>query len=232
MLTFDLENEVLERAKKPIWVAGIDEVGIGALAGPVTAAAVVLSKDWFSFYEDLNDSKQLSRKKREQLFEDIKEHALAVGVGWADTAEIDQEGIVKCRKNILIRAYEALSKDDVPLQQKEYMKTDIACVVDDHNMEPYREFLGGDATIFADKADEKSLSVAAASIIAKVYRDDFMRWKGSVHALWGFKTNVGYGTDEHKEALEKHGICELHRKSFAPIRRLLSAKEKQAKKAR
>ncbi|MDR0399224.1 ribonuclease HII [Candidatus Endomicrobiellum devescovinae] len=186
------------------FIAGIDEAGRGPLAGPVAAAAVILPKD--IIIPDLNDSKQLSEKKREKLFDVIKEKALAYAVEIVDNIVIDQI-------NILQATFLAMSIAVSKLQHKPEL-----CLVDGNHKIPALEFnqealIGGDA---------KSACVAAASIIAKVTRDRLMCDYAKQYPVYEFEKHKGYGTKKHIEALRKHGVCPIHRLTFAPIREMFS----------
>lgn len=183
------------------FIAGIDEVGRGPLAGPVVAAAVILPKD-FSVLE-INDSKQLSSVKREMLFDQIQESALAIGIGIKDHQVIDKVNIYEATKLAMIEAIEQLPQSPEQL------------LIDAMHLPvtiPQESFI---------KGDSKSLSIAAASIIAKVTRDRMMAEYDTVYPGYGFSKNAGYGTKVHLEGLEKHGVCPIHRKTFAPVKNLL-----------
>jgi ribonuclease HII len=179
-------------------IAGVDEVGRGPLAGPVVAAAVILPPS--SFLPGLNDSKKLSEKKRNELFEMIKQQAISIGIGVISAEEIDQINIYQAAKKAMIHAVQQLS--------------------------PFPEFLLIDAMeVDAPipqqsliKGDEKSLSIAAASVVAKVTRDRMMREWGKQYPAYGFEKNMGYGTKEHLEALKQLGPCPIHRKTFSPVK--------------
>ena len=183
-------------------ICGIDEAGRGPWAGPVCAAAVVL--DQRNIPEGLNDSKKLTEAKRELLFPEIM-RAADVGVGLVSAAEIDEI-------NILQATYLAMSRAVAALKSK----PTLALI--DGNRAPKlfcatQTIIGGDA---------KSLSIAAASIIAKVTRDRLMCELDKIYPTYGFARHKGYGTAAHAAALAKYGPCTEHRKSFAPIRVLLS----------
>ncbi|WP_416826865.1 ribonuclease HII [Ectobacillus polymachus] len=183
------------------WIAGIDEVGRGPLAGPVVAAAVVLPESFF--LPGLNDSKQLSEGKRDQFFDYIQEHAIAVGVGVVPAERIDEINIYQATKQAMMLAISNLSITpehlliDAMKLPVELMQTSII------------------------KGDCKSISIAASSVVAKVTRDRMMKKLGKEYPSYGFERNMGYGTKEHLEAIHKHGILPFHRKSFAPIKDML-----------
>ncbi len=180
-------------------VAGIDEAGRGPLAGPVTAAAVILPD---GYHHDLvNDSKKLSESRREQVYEDlIADKEVLWAWGLAEAEEIDQINILQATYVAMARAVETLS-----------VKPDVA-LVDGRAVKglpvPHRGVIKGDSL---------SMSIAAASIIAKVERDRIMRGYAMKFPRYGFDKHKGYGTKEHLEGLCKHGPCAIHRKSFAPV---------------
>lgn len=177
------------------YICGIDEVGRGPLAGPVVAAAVILPKDIDIYY--LNDSKQLSAKKREQLYEEIMEKAVAVGIGYADEACIDEINILQA-DYVAMRM--ALSKLDVT---PDILLNDAVTIPE--VTIPQESIIKGDA---------KSVSIAAASIVAKVTRDRYMVDMDAVYPGYDFASNKGYGSAKHIEALKTIGPCKIHRRSF------------------
>lgn len=176
-------------------ICGIDEAGRGPLAGPVVTGAVVLPKDCDILY--LNDSKQLSEKKREELYEIIMEKALAVGVGYASPERIDEI-------NILQATYEAMREAVSRLSVKPDILLNDAVTIPDVDIRQ----------VPIIKGDAKSVSIAAASIIAKVTRDRLMRQYDSLFPKYGFAQNKGYGAASHIDALKKYGPTPIHRKSF------------------
>ncbi len=209
---FDLEQNVRRRAgNSDLLVAGVDEVGVGALAGPVMAAAVVLVGDE-PWVPELDDSKRLTHKKRDYLHDLIVEQARAFGIGYASQKEIDDVGIASARRRAIVRAYDAC-KDALG-------GVELASVVDDRRLAWLRSDLGGRASIFADKADQRSFSVAAASIVAKVIRDRYMQKMSAMYENYDFGGNKGYGTPKHLAAIKEHGPCPLHRMSFEPLKSL------------
>ena len=177
------------------YVCGIDEVGRGPLAGPVVAGAVILPKDCKILY--LNDSKQLSEKKREELYDVIMEQAVACGIGYASPERIDEI-------NILQSTYEAMREAISNLQ----VKPDI--LLNDAVTIPMVEI----KQIPIIKGDAKSISIGAASIIAKVTRDRLMEEYDKVFPEYGFASNKGYGSAEHIKALKEVGPTPIHRRSF------------------
>lgn len=176
--------------------AGCDEAGRGCLAGPVFAAAVILPEDFKS--AELNDSKQLSEKKRYLLRELIEEQALSWAVAQVSPGEID-------KINILNASFLAMHRAIDQLKTKP-----CALLIDGPRFNPYK------STPFhcIIKGDGKYLSIAAASILAKTYRDDFMKNADKKYPVYNWKQNKGYPTIQHKLAINKHGISPLHRKSF------------------
>lgn len=177
------------------WICGIDEVGRGPLCGPVVASAVILPKDCQILY--LNDSKKLSEKKREELYDVIMEQAIAVGVGMASPQRIDEI-------NILQATYEAMR------QAISALKVKPAVLLNDAVTIPGVEI----PQIPIIKGDAKSVSIAAASIIAKVTRDRMMVEYDRIYPGYDFASNKGYGTKAHMEALRTVGPCEIHRRTF------------------
>lgn len=183
------------------FVAGIDEVGRGPLAGPVVSAAVIL--DMNNSIIGLNDSKKLSLKRRDELFEEIKEKAVSIGVGILTADEIDEHNILGATKLAMKEAALNLSqKPDLLLVDAVKLDTPI----------PQEMII---------KGDMKSNSIAAASIIAKVTRDNMMIEYDQLYPGYGFANNAGYGTKEHLDALELQGATPIHRKSFAPVKKYL-----------
>ena len=176
--------------------AGCDEAGRGCLAGPVFAAAVILPKDFDN--DMLNDSKLLSAKKRESLRLTIEKEALAWGVGIADTHEIAIHNIANASYIAMYRAIESLTlQPDMLLIDGKYFKS--------YNHMPYKCII---------KGDTKYASIAAASILAKTYRDDFMRELTPQYPQYGWDINKGYPTKRHREAIMVFGVTPHHRKSF------------------
>jgi ribonuclease HII len=179
-------------------IAGTDEAGRGPLAGPVIAAAVILPEGFY--LPGLDDSKKLSEAKRDEFYKIIMSGAAAVGVGRIGAGEIDRINILQAsRKAMLLALADMGSTPD-------YLLTDAV----DLDV-PYP----AEAVI---KGDSKSVTIAAASVIAKVTRDRYMRELDGLHPQYGFGQHMGYGTRQHLEAIEKHGIISEHRKSFAPIK--------------
>lgn len=191
----DFEYEKAAAAKGYLSVCGVDEAGRGPLAGPVYAAAVILPTD--CIIEGLNDSKKLSEKKREALFDIIKEKAVAYSIASASAREIDEINILQATFLAMSRAVEGLQ-----------IKADYA-VIDGNRMPPLE--IAGEALI---KGDALCPSVAAASILAKVSRDRYMYELDRELPQYQFAKHKGYGTKLHYEMLEKYGALEHHRKTF------------------
>ena len=183
-------------------IAGIDEVGRGPLAGPVIAAAVILDRK--NIPEGINDSKKIPKAKRILLAEKIKENSI-YAYGAASEIEIDEINILQASLLAMKRASDRLSI--VP-------KTTLI----DGNFKPDIK----NNTISIIKGDSKSVSIAAASILAKVYRDEIMLKYSKQFPEYGFQTNSGYGTKEHLSALKNYGITPIHRKSFKPVHNILN----------
>ena len=176
-------------------IAGVDEVGRGPLAGPVVAAAVILPTDSQILY--LNDSKKLTAAKREELYEVIMREAVAVGLGMADPERIDQI-------NILQATYEAMREAVGKLSVMPQLLLNDAVTIPEIQI-PQVPIIKGDA---------KSVSIAAASIVAKVTRDRMMEEYDKTFPEYGFASNKGYGAQVHIEALKKYGPCPIHRRTF------------------
>ena len=188
------EKEYFEKGYNLI--AGIDEAGRGPLAGPVVAAAVILPKG--CLIEGVNDSKKLSEKKREKLYDDIIENAIAWGVGIKDNNVIDEINILEATRLAMHEAIENLQV------KPDFIFIDAEKKVDTDKI-PYLPIIKGDAL---------SISIAAASIIAKVTRDRMMREYDEIYPQYGFSGHKGYGTAKHIAAIKEYGPCILHRKSF------------------
>ncbi len=183
------------------FIAGTDEAGRGPLAGPVVAAAVILPKN--TIITGVNDSKQLTEKKRNVLFDIINEKALAVGVAFIDNKKIDEINILEASRLAMMEAIKKLKiKAQYVLSDAMPMNIDV----------PVKPIIKGDAL---------SESIAAASIIAKVTRDRYMDEMDKIYPEYGFKKHKGYPTKAHIEAIKKYGITDIHRKTFKPIKTML-----------
>jgi ribonuclease HII len=195
MLKSFYQNQLIE--------AGCDEAGRGCFAGPVFAAAVILPQDFF--HAELNDSKQLSEKQRNELRPIIEKEAIAWAVSSIDNDEIDQINILKASFKAMHAALNRLKQ------------TPQLLLIDGNRFTPYKKIphhciIEGDG-LYA--------SIAAASVLAKTYRDEYMMRLHQEYNYYGWHTNKGYGTPEHRRAIEQHGLCKYHRKSF----RLLQQQE-------
>ncbi|MGI6727529.1 MAG: ribonuclease HII [Anaerovoracaceae bacterium] len=179
------------------WIAGVDEVGRGPLAGPVVAAAVILPMDFNVI--GIDDSKKLTPKKRDELFEKIQETAIAYSIGIVDNQIIDRINILEATKLAMKKAIEDLQKS----YQIQHILLD-AIVLKDVSI-PQTSIIKGDA---------KSVSIAAASILAKVTRDRMMQNYHEKYPYYAFNSNKGYGTKAHYAGIEANGICPLHRRTF------------------
>lgn len=178
------------------YICGIDEAGRGPLAGPVVVACAIMPKD--SMIEGVNDSKKISEKKREKIYEQIINEAISYSVGIIDEAKIDEINILQATKLGLTTAVKELKiKPDIIL-------VDALTKIDTDGI-PYRSIIKGDAL---------SYSISAASIIAKVTRDRIMLGYDKVYPEYGFAKHKGYGTAMHMEAIREYGLCPIHRRSF------------------
>lgn len=201
-MNFDPQKLIAFENNFSLPIAGIDEVGRGPLAGPVIAAAVILDRK--NIPEGINDSKKIPKAKRILLAEKIKENSI-YAYGAASEIEIDEINILQASLLAMKRASDRLSV--VP-------KTTLI----DGNFKPDIK----NNTISIIKGDSKSVSIAAASILAKVYRDEIMLKYSKQFPEYGFQTNSGYGTKEHLSALKNYGITPIHRKSFKPVHNILN----------
>jgi ribonuclease HII len=191
------EDEAFRQGYKAI--AGLDEVGRGALAGPVVAAAVILNPSQ-PLPEGLNDSKQLTSSARERIASELRERAIAYSVGVISSEEIDNTNIAIATRQAMLMALSSLTS------QADFLLIDAFELKESHL--PQRAIIHGDCV---------SASIAAASIIAKTYRDRLMCDYDVVYPQYGFAKHVGYGTRFHLEALRQHGPCSIHRKSFRGV---------------
>lgn len=196
--------------EKDIWskkclVAGTDEVGRGPMAGPLVAASVVLPAN--CIIEGLNDSKKLTAKKREELFIVIKEKALDVEVVFINEKTVDKINVYQASKKAML---ECISKIKIPV---DYVLSDAM------------PLNGNFINISLIKGDQKSASIAAASIIAKVTRDNYMVEMDEKYPQYGFKSHKGYVTKKHLQSLEEYGPCAIHRYSYSPVQRVLATRK-------
>ncbi len=200
----EIETDLYSKRIKTI--AGIDEAGRGPLAGPVVVASVILPQN--SMIEGVNDSKKVSEKRREKLYEMILDEALAYGVGIVSQEEIDRINILNATKLGLTTAIKEMENsikvNSMNFDKPEIILVDALTKIDTDHI-PYKSIIKGDA---------KSYSIAAASIIAKVTRDRIMRQWAEVYPVYGFEKHKGYGTAYHIQAIKEYGLCPLHRRSF------------------
>jgi len=191
-------REYEEKYSNLNYICGVDEVGRGPLVGPVVASAVILPKNYF--IEGLTDSKKLSKKKRDYFYEVIKKDASAIGIGIVDNKKIDEINILEASRLAMKKAINSLSiKPDIILTDA--MRLDMGI--------PEEDIIKGDL---------KSITISAASVIAKVTRDKMMEELHEKYPMYKFIKNNGYPTKEHIEAIKKYGIIKEHRKSFRPIK--------------
>ncbi len=205
--TASLQIEQTHWAEGRRYVVGLDEAGRGTWAGPVVAGAVCLPSDRHDLTQSLagvRDSKQMTARQRTRLLESIQRVALSHATGFASSAEIDALGIVPATRLAMRRALEKLAV------QPDYLLLD-SIKWDDPQHIPFQSIIRGDSL---------SLSIAAASVLAKVWRDEHMYRLDEIYPAYGFHQHKGYGTARHLAALRTHGPCPEHRMSFAPIRHL------------
>ena len=206
--TIDLWKYEKELYKEGInYIGGVDEVGRGPLIGPVVAACVVLPKDFK--LDGLTDSKKLSEKKRDTYYEYIKNNCISYAVGMCSPEEIDEINIYQASKLAMIRAINEV-KQQIPL---EYILSD-AMPMDIYL--PVKDIIKGDA---------KSITIAAASVIAKVTRDRLMYELDEKYPEYGFKNHKGYPTRKHYDALNKYGLIEGYRKTYGPVIKILEGEK-------
>jgi ribonuclease HII len=198
----EYENKYIEMGYNVI--AGTDEAGRGPLVGPVVAACVVLPNDYNN--DEINDSKKLTEKKREKLYDIIMKDALAVGVSIISAKEIDEINILEASRKGMIESYkEANKKIKIDVLLTDAMKIDTLDI-------PVEKIIKGDA---------KSISIAAASIIAKVTRDRLLLELDKKYPEYGFSSHKGYPTKKHLEAIEKYGIFDEYRKTYGPVKKII-----------
>ena len=192
---FEFEKQFIEKGYK--FIAGIDEAGRGPLAGPVCVASVIMPLDEDKIIDGINDSKKLTEKKRNELFDKIKNTAIAYNIQFVDEKVIDEINILNATKKGMASCINNLSNvpDVVLVDAVKGLETSVECV----------SIIKGDA---------KSYSIAAASILAKVSRDRLMLEYDKKYPQYAFAKHKGYGTKAHIEALKKYGKCEIHRESF------------------
>ena len=191
-----IENEIYSTNKQIQYICGIDEAGRGPLAGPVVVASVIMPRD--SIIEGVNDSKKVSEKKREELYDKIIEEAITYGVGIIDEKVIDEINILEATKKGLTTSLQELKVKPNLILVDALNKIDTLGI-------PYKSIIKGDALCY---------SISCASIIAKVTRDRIMRQWDEIYPMYGFEKHKGYGTASHIQAIKEHGICQIHRRSF------------------
>ena len=191
-----IENQIYEKNPQIQYICGIDEAGRGPLAGPVVVASAIMPKD--SMIEGVNDSKKVSEKKREELYEIITKEAISYAVGIIDAKEIDSINILQATKLGLTRSLQGLT------QKPDLILVDALQGINTLQI-PYQSIIKGDALAY---------SISAASIIAKVTRDRIMRQWDEVYPMYGFQQHKGYGTKAHMDAIREYGLCPIHRRSF------------------
>ena len=194
------EEELWSKGFK--YVVGIDEAGRGPLAGPVVVAGVIIVNH-DDVVDSVRDSKKMTKKKREEVFELIKEKSFAYGIGIISSKEIDRVGIKYAVRNGMKKVIEEI---------EEKLKEKVNYIISDGAVYPIK---GYDMEII-DRGDILHYSIAAASVLAKVTRDRIMEEYSKQYPVYGFERNAGYGTKEHLESIKEYGICEIHRKSFKP----------------
>ena len=176
-------------------IIGADEVGRGSLAGPIVGAAVKLEFQHFDLLSDVKDSKKLSPKKREEIYERVKDNNIEYSISECSNLRIDQNGISASNKEVLLNSINNL-----------YQKSDKV-YVDHFKIDKF-------GSVSLVRGEDNSYSIALASIIAKVYRDNLMIDYASKYPQYSFEKNKGYGTREHLNLIQKHGVCDIHRLSF------------------
>lgn len=206
-------NYDIEKSYKNLLVVGIDEAGRGPLAGPVVAACVFLDAAFLSdkICEKINDSKKISAIKRKEIFLYLKQH-IKFGVGVVDEKIIDEINILQATKLAMFKAYE-----DFCIKSKIFPQI----ILVDGNFSPFKKQDKIQEILPIVKGDQKSLSIAAASIIAKESRDEIMLKMHQKYPQYGFDKNAGYPTKFHVDRIKEFGVCEFHRKTFGPVRDVL-----------
>ncbi len=192
----EIEEKLYQSHEEMKYICGIDEAGRGPLAGPVVVASVIMPRN--SMIEGVNDSKKVSEKKREELYDKITQEAICYGVGIIDQTEIDEINILEAtKKGLTLSLKELTLKPDIIL-------VDALKGINTLGI-PYQSIIKGDALCY---------SISAASIIAKVTRDRIMRQWDEIYPQYGFEKHKGYGTASHIAAIKEYGLCPIHRRSF------------------
>ncbi len=192
----EIEQEIYTKNSDIKYICGIDEAGRGPLAGPVVVACVIMPKN--SIIEGVNDSKKVSEKKREELYDKILEEAISYGVGIIEHHKIDEINILNATKLGLTTALKEMREKPNLILVDALERIDTLGI-------PYKSIIKGDALCY---------SISCASIIAKVTRDRIMRQWDEVYPMYGFIKHKGYGTKAHIDAIKKYGLCQIHRRSF------------------
>lgn len=205
----DMSNE--QKYQNYKYVIGVDEVGRGPWAGPVVACAAVI-KDESKIPEAVTDSKKLTDKKRQVISKDLVEE-VPYSLGIVTAQEIDELNILQATFVAMKKAVEELAST-LGVTEDEYF-----VLVDGNKIPPFSAFKNAEAIV---KGDSISLTIAASSIIAKVYRDNLMAEYAKQHPHYAWEKNAGYGTKAHQEGLAEHGVTDLHRRSFKPIAKIIN----------
>lgn len=192
----EIEEEIYIKHPEINYICGIDEAGRGPLAGPVVVASVIMSRN--SMIEGVNDSKKVSEKKREELYDKIIDEAISYGVGIIDQNQIDEINILNATKLGLTNSLQELKLKPNLILVDALNKIDTLGI-------PYKPIIKGDALVY---------SISCASIIAKVTRDRIMREWDEIYPMYGFEKHKGYGTAMHIQAIKENGLCPIHRRSF------------------
>lgn len=203
---YTYENELKKQGYK--YIVGTDEVGRGPMAGPLVVACVILPDD--EIIEGLNDSKKLTEKKREELSKIIKEKAIEYQIQYMSVEEVDELNVYEASRQAMIKCIRKLKhKVDYVLSDAMPLDFEYPC-------------------LSIIKGDSKSASIAAASIIAKVERDHYMVELAKQYPMYGFDKHKGYVTKAHLQAIEQYGVCEYHRISFAPVKKIIDMNNKNS----
>ncbi|XVG95154.1 ribonuclease HII [Eubacteriales bacterium KG127] len=227
------------------WIIGVDEVGRGPLAGPVVACAAAMPQDWNIL--GINDSKKVSEKRRRELAKEINQKSSSLGLGFVNSKRIDRFNILNATKMAMLTAVkkcienlplEETNRGDIPCGticrlsesplQSDSCEGSIKILIDGNIKIPLESFSFNGIKVIQEtviKGDGKSLSIGAASIFAKVARDEFMKSYGEKYPEYGFSKHKGYGTKEHYKAIESFGISPIHRKSF--LKKVLEKMEEE-----
>jgi ribonuclease HII len=198
-MNYDYEQQKIDQGYR--YICGIDEAGRGSLAGPLVAAAVILKPKPVDFFDSVKDSKVLSEKKRSALLDAIIREAVTWSIGLATHGELDKHGLAFANKIAMKRAWQNL------YVKPDFIATDYIAKISFET--PFEAIVDG---------DNKVISIAAASIVAKVFRDRMMEAFGRKYPDYGFEQHKGYGTKFHRDQLNNLGPCDIHRKTFGPVK--------------